>query len=752
MLYGPICHSHGITGFGNANAEVMFIGIAPGPTEIVAKKPLVGPSGQILNAILKGINYPREQVYCTNLVCWYENSPTEKEIAGCFPRLLTEIGLIKPKLIVALGRIVESVICNFGQERGEVRWHPDLETYVMGTVHPAAIVRGNTFLIHDLIRDITKIKYLTKLKPDGKESEVKFTVLVSKEQAQSVLDCLPTNKPIAMDIETDNPSYEAADYIEDKLLSIALSDGEFTYVIPADFAQGLRWPALHYTFHNGMFDAQGIYRYLGTRLPIYEDTMLMSYTLDERSGHHGLKVLAKEYCASGNYEPTTKVKRKNNFSQIPKDELYEYNAKDAAYTARLSTIFPIMQREDNVEDVYRDLLIPAANAFVPVLHRGVYVDKRRIKELFLEWAPQLVEQEKQLLEVAAGYGAPNINLNSPAQLSKLLFDKMGIPGGPSTEAKLLEPLRNGYPFIDNMLKYRRLEHLITNYLIGMQERIKRDGRLHPSVLLHGTVTGRLSYRDPALQTIPKADKLGEDFGRIRQIFSATNDDYVLVEADYRQAELWYAYYHSHDPVLLEALQIDVHRATAATVNKVAMQDVTPLMRAKAKITNFGIIYGATPPTLKAQYKDFTMDEATEYYNAFFAKYHIYADWFARTKEITTIKGELQSLTGRKRRFRIVTGPDFHRILNQAVNFPIQAAASDTTLKSFIELQPELEKLNSHVLLLVHDSILCEVHKSHLSEAIELIKATMTKTHIKGCGPVPVEIKVGPNWCDMEEVS
>lgn len=752
MIYGPKCHEHGIQGFGNSLAKVIFVGIAPGTEEIKAKRPLVGPSGQLLDAILTGIKVNRDSVYCTNLVCWYENSPTSKEIEGCFPRLLQEIGIIKPKLIVALGKIVEGILCLPNQGRGEILWHPDLECYVMSTIHPAAILRGNTFLIHNLIRDITKIKLANTLKPNGKESEVTFMMANSHSHAQTILDSYKEfNRPLAIDIETDNPSYENVDYIEDRLLSLSISDGICTYVIPAELAQGLVWPSgVQYTFHNGMFDAQGIYRYLGALLPIVEDTMLMSYTLDERSGFHGLKPLSKEYLASGAYEPSTKAKRKNNFSEIPKAELYEYNAKDAAYTARLASIFIPMQQEDNVTDVYRNLLIPAANAFVPVLHRGVYVDKKRLRDLFMEWAPKLVAQEESLKEVATKYGRPNINFNSPQQVSDLLYNCMKLPGGPSTDAKTLEPLRKTNKFVDSMLEYRRLEHLITNYLIGMQDRIKRDGRLHPNVLLHGTVTGRLSYRDPALQTIPKADKLGDDYGRIRQIFSATSDEYILVEADYRQAEMWYAYYHSKDSALLDALQTDVHRSTAAFVNKVAPNEVTPLQRAKAKITNFGIIYGATPGTLASQYKDFTIEEAAVYHRAFFEKYYTYGMWFNRTKEQALHDGELTSLTGRKRRFRIASGPEANHILNQAVNFPIQAAASDTTLKSFIELQSLLAEYDSYILILVHDSILFEVNKKYLDKVVPLIERVMTKTHIPGCGPIPVEIKTGPNWYDMTE--
>jgi DNA polymerase-1 len=290
--------------------------------------------------------------------------------------------------------------------------------------------------------------------------------------------------------------------------------------------------------------------------------MLMSYALDERQGVHKLKQLAKEYCAAPDYEAEI-AKVKKHMLDVPQDILYKYNAADACYTARLAQALWPMLVADNVTDVYRNLLIPAANAFKEIQYRGVHISKDTVYKLGAEWTERWVKDEEELVADAASYGFKNkagrINTNSPKQLSELLFGILHLPGGPSTRKEVLETLVDEHPYVSKLMAFRRLDHMLSSYIVGVEDDIKDDSRVHANVLLHGTETGRLSYRKPPLQTIPKVEAVGEDLGRVREIFTPTSSNYIIVEADYSKSEIWGAYCHSKDPqMLIDLLSGDYH--------------------------------------------------------------------------------------------------------------------------------------------------------------------------------------------------
>lgn len=742
MEYGPKCHSGGIRGYGNPDSKVVLLGIAPGRHEVEQGKPFVGKSGIAVNNMLSAVGWSREDVYCTNLICWWNDSPSDVEISACAPRLREELEWLKPKLVITLGKLVTESFTSltFGIHRGIASLKDNY--YVLPTYHPASAYY-NPFTVNDIVRDLRKIPVI--LSWNGTEQECDYEVVRTAPRAQEVLYNLP-DIPIAVDIETSNKDVELIDVFVDRLLCMSLSDGNKTWVFTRDACTGLDWPERHWIFHNAMFDTQGIKKYLNVALTAHDDTMLMSYIVDERSGYHKLKSLAREYCNSGFYEEN--IDRKN-LDNVNETDLHLYNARDAMYTARLYPVLNKFVHDEHVEKPYTTLLMPAANAFSDIQLRGVAVDRMTVSELAVEWIPILLERDQELVEYAKKLGfEKDINTNSPKQLSHLLFDIVGLKGGPSTAKEVLETL--DHPFVDKLQEYRKLHQIITHYIAPFPEFIREDGRVHANVLLHGTVTGRTAYRNPPLQTIPNVANAGE-YAKFRRIFVATDDKYVIAEADYSRAEIYGAYICSGDPNLLDdLLSGDYHRRVASVVFHVPEDQVTSKQRLDAKAVTFGIMYNLKANSLAKDIKC-TPKEAQELIDSWFARYPLYRKWWENIKKEAVRSSEIVSLTGRKRRFGMVSGDMAYRMINQAVNFPIQSLIGDYKLDSLIQLHSVLGWFDSYVLFDVHDELVFELSKDQLGNTIPIIKRIMEEPKFGTGVGIPIEMKLGPNWYDVKEI-
>jgi DNA polymerase-1 len=492
----------------------------------------------------------------------------------------------------------------------------------------------------------------------------------------------------------------------------------------------------------------------------------MSYSVDERPGYHGLKGLAREYLGAGFWEADRK-KTKGSLSQLPKDVLYKYNAHDAAYTAMLVGVFKPWQLREQTRKVYEDIMIPAVNVFKEVQYHGCKVDKKRLGQFAREWGKWYFELEQELIDMARFYGWPadrDINLESTQQVAKFIYDILSLPmqpgkrgkggqtvGARSTSQETLEALSGAHPFIDKLLEFRHVAHQFSVYVVGLDRNLKNDGRAHATVRLHGTVTGRLAYTDPPLQTIPRPYKFEDTFGLLRQLFIPTDpDNMVIIEADYGKAEIWCAYNYSQDPQLIaDLLSGDYHSTVAADVLGKPYNQVTKRDRRDMKLITFGVMYGREAASLSDGIQQ-TKEKAQDYIDGFFRRNSQYASYIEQTVREATTKGELVSTFGRKRRFMFIGGSWDYRSTKQAVNYPIQSTTSDCTLSSFIELHEPLKAIGAHLLFTVHDSIILEAPKSRVEEACRLLHDVMTKERYPGLVRIPVELKVGPNWWAAKE--
>lgn len=750
---------------GNPQYGVMVIGVAPGKDEMKFGRPMIGPNGKLFDQLTSACGFPREKMYVTNMACTYIDGKIKKDhMHPCFQRVEQEIRTLKPHLIVLLG----SEVCQYWtgktimQARGAVLWAEKYKCYVMPMLQPAALFhddasKGNaqTDRIsnagYDLVRDLRKIPDIMTWPKDGSKGHVPYEVIKDGDHAQQVLDGLRRDCPVAIDIETGYYLVDVIDVALDDIACLAISDGTNTWVGEADHFRKVAWPLdVKWTPHYSQYDMAMIHKEYGVWLPIAEDTLLMSYTCDERPRYHSLKPLAREFEGAGFYEE----KRSASL-----EELMAYNAKDAAYTARLAQgKLRTWQEEEGTRAVYERLLIPAVNVFKEVKARGARVDQHLLRELEREWGDERDQEMQRIQEMAyeAGWPDNTINLGSWQQLSKLLYGVIGLPGGPSTKKEVLEELQGQHPFIDALLEYRHLEHNYGIYVKGWVEHIKTHeighGRVHPDINLHGTATGRRSYGNPAVQTIPRPSNQANKYGRLRQAIIPTSDDYEIAYADYSRAEIFTAYGYSRDPVMWEALQKDYHLETAVNVMRkdrarmMADDNYREEMRRIAKIVTFGIFYGMEAFSL-SKTAEITVNEAQAYINGFFKSNAMYAKWYQQTLRTLMETGEISSLTGRKRRF-VLLQPN-PRVLKQGVNFPIQSTAGDVTLNAVIKLHHLLKPLDSYILFDVHDAIVFEIAKRHRYEAMRLIKETMEAPPFPDLDPdfpcIPTEAYIGQSW-------
>jgi DNA polymerase-1 len=394
---------------------------------------------------------------------------------------------------------------------------------------------------------------------------------------------------------------------------------------------------------------------------------------------------------------------------------------------------------------------------VPVLVRmernGVALDVDLLRHMSQSLGKQLVDLEQEIY----GYTGHKFNINSPQQLSGVLFAELKLPGakktktGYSTDASTLEGLREAYPIVKLVLEYRQLSKLKSTYIDALPALINpATRRVHTSFNQTVTATGRLSSSEPNLQNIPIRGELGR---QIRQAFIA-EPPWFLLSADYSQIDLRVLAHLSQDLRLLTAFRQDedIHAATASGVFGVNMAEVTPEMRRTAKVVNFGIIYGMSGYGLE-QATELSREKAAQFIASYFQRYPGVKDYLERTKQQARESGFVQTLLGRRRYI-----PDLHSSNRQvreaaermAINMPVQGTSADIIKVAMINLQREMDKhgLKSKMILQVHDELLLEVPPEELAQMTGLTAKTMSQA-MELSVPLKVEAKVGRNWGDME---
>ncbi|WP_274371064.1 DNA polymerase I [Morganella morganii] len=505
---------------------------------------------------------------------------------------------------------------------------------------------------------------------------------------------------------------------------------------------------------NLKFD-RGIMENYGVELRgIAFDTMLESYVLNSVAGRHDMDSLADRHL---NYKTTTfediagKGKKQLTFNQIPLEEAANYAAEDADITLLLhQALYPQLEAEKSLLHVYQDIEMP----LVPVLSRmertGVLIDANVLAAQSVELTARLDELEKQAFAIAG----EEFNLSSPKQLQTILFEKLNLPvvkktpgGAPSTNEEVLEELADNHELPRVILEHRSLSKLKTTYTDKLPLMVDpKTRRVHTSYHQAVTATGRLSSRDPNLQNIPVRTDEGR---RIRQAFIA-REGYCIMAADYSQIELRIMAHLSQDKGLLKAFAEgkDIHRATAAEVFGVPLDDVTADQRRSAKAINFGLIYGMSAFGLARQL-GIPRGEAQRYMDLYFERYPGVLDYMAGTREHAAEKGYVETLEGRRLWLPEINSRNGMRrkaAEREAINAPMQGTAADIIKKAMIAVDDWLQKENIDALMImqVHDELVFEVRKEQQAEMAEKIRGLM-EAAMKLDVPLKVEAGVGANW-------
>ena len=483
---------------------------------------------------------------------------------------------------------------------------------------------------------------------------------------------------------------------------------------------------------------------------IAHDTLLQSYVLEAHL-RHDMDTLAARHLGETTIkfeEVCGKGANQIGFDQVDIGTATAYAAEDADITRRLhQAMYPAIQREPGLARVYREIELPLLPILARMERTGVKIDADLLRAHSVTLGREMLEIEGK---VHAAAGQP-FNLNSPKQLGEILFGQLGLkpkkktPGGvPSTNEDALQELALDHPLPKLILEYRSLAKLKSTYTDKLPTMVNpATGRVHTTYSQAVAVTGRLSSSDPNLQNIPVRSLEGR---KIREAFIA-EPGCVIVSADYSQIELRIMAHLSNDAGMLHAFAIeaDIHRATAAEVQGVELEAVTPDMRRMAKAVNFGLIYGMSEFGLASQL-NVERVVARAYIDRYFARYPGVALYMARTREQAKTYGYVETLFGRR-----LYLPDIHGSRRQgaeraAINAPMQGTAADLIKLAMIAVQGWLDEagLKSRLIMQVHDELVLEVPQDEL-ESIRVGLPEKMAGVAELAVPLKAEVGVGPNW-------
>lgn len=484
------------------------------------------------------------------------------------------------------------------------------------------------------------------------------------------------------------------------------------------------------------------------------DTMLESYVLNSVAGRHDMDSLAERHLNHKTIsfeEIAGKGKKQLTFNQIPLEEAAKYAAEDADITLLLhKAMWPQLEQVAALKHVFSEIEMP----LVPVLSRmertGVLIDANVLAKQSQEITQRLSEIEKMAFEIAG----EEFNLSSPKQLQVILFEKLNLPiikktpgGAASTNEEVLEELAIEHELPRVILEHRGLSKLKTTYTdklpLMMDEKTKR---VHTSYHQAVTATGRLSSRDPNLQNIPVRNEEGR---RIRQAFIA-RPGYRIMAADYSQIELRIMAHLSQDEGLLKAFAEgkDIHRATAAEVFGILLDNVTTEQRRSAKAINFGLIYGMSAFGLARQL-NIPRGEAQRYMDLYFERYPGVLDYMERTRKHAAEMGYVETLEGRRLYLPEINSRNGMRRKaseREAINAPMQGTAADIIKKAMITVDAWLqtENVDAIMIMQVHDELVFEVKESELVRVEQKVRELM-ESSMQLDVPLNVDVGVGANW-------
>jgi len=594
---------------------------------------------------------------------------------------------------------------------------------------------------------------------------------------QQLLDLLAGAELVAVDTETTSLATHDAELVG---ISIAIKPGEAFYIplghrtvdllepkpvqLPKDAVLSALKPMLENAKqkkcgHNLKYDKQ-VFRRAGIDLAgIAADSMLLAYCLYPGKYAPKMDAVAEDYldyhCISY-AEVAGKGARHIGFDAVPLQAATPYACEDADIALRLTTYLQDRLNEEKRLDRHDSIELPLSLVLADMEWHGVRIDGHQLAVLS-EGFGKRIRQLEDKIHKAAGM---EFNIQSPKQLGVLLFETLGIKGGKKTKSgqwatgqSELEKIAEEHEVPRLILETRALAKLKSTYTDALQKLVHpQTGRVHTSYNQAITTTGRLSSTDPNLQNIPIRSSEGRE---IRKAFIA-EEGHILLAADYSQIELRLMAHFSEDPTLCEAFLQgeDIHAATAATVNGVALADVSGEMRRQAKVINFGILYGMSAFGLAKQL-DMDRKQAQTFIDTYFDKYRQIRGFMDNTLEQARAAGFVETLLGHRVYVPdILAGNGMHRAYAErtAINAPLQGSAADIIKVAMIELHRRLkqEAPDAHIILQVHDELVVEVPEKIADQVSAIMRETM-ESAVKLKVPLIVDIGSGPSWFEAHKL-
>ena len=462
------------------------------------------------------------------------------------------------------------------------------------------------------------------------------------------------------------------------------------------------------------------------------DCELAAYLIDSSKGEYTLLSLINNY-----------------LSKFPNVKAGEEDLVGISFMKELTLVLKKKIEEEKMERLMYDIELPLETVLSSMESIGFKVNKNILDELSIKFKRELEETQKEIFELAD----EEFNINSPKQLGKILFEKLDLPvikktkTGYSTNAEVLEKLKDKHPIIEKITYFRQLSKIYSTYVEGLKAVIDTDGSIHSTFNQTVTTTGRLSSTEPNLQNIPIKYEMGRE---IRKVFIPKEEGDLLISADYSQIELRVLAHISGDENMIDAFNhhSDIHTKTASEVFKVPVEEVTPLMRSRAKAVNFGIVYGIGDFSL-SQDLNISRKEAKEYMDIYFERYPKIKEYISKVIEEAKTKGYVLTMLNRRRYIPEANASNkIVKALGErlAMNAPIQGTAADIIKLAMVNVYNKLKELNlnSKLILQVHDELIINVVKGELDIVKKILKEEMENT-IKLSVPLDVDVNVGEDW-------
>lgn len=600
-------------------------------------------------------------------------------------------------------------------------------------------------------------------------TDCQYDIVLNETQFTQWLDKLSQSDAFAFDTETTSVDYMKAELVG---LSFAVEVGKAAYVplthdyvgapeqLDRDWVLAQLKPLLESITikkigQNLKYDANVLSQY-GVKIQgVAFDTMIESYCYNSVATRHNMDALAQKYLGykTVSFEDIAgKGAKQLTFNQIEIEKAGHYAAEDADITLRLhQAIFPALKQLPEQLSVFESIEMPLLPVLAQMEKTGVLIDSD-----VLDRQSQEIGQRLDELEIEAhNLAGKSFNLSSPKQLQEILFEELKIPvikktpkGAPSTAEEVLQELALDYPLPKVILENRGLSKLKSTYTDKLPLMVsKKTGRVHTSYHQAVTATGRLSSTDPNLQNIPIRSEQGR---KIRQAFIAPNH-YKIVAIDYSQIELRIMAHLSNDKGLVSAFSEgkDIHKATAAEIFSVALDDVTTDQRRSAKAINFGLIYGMSAFGLAKQL-NIGRQQAQEYQDKYFQRYPGVLTYMEDTRQQASEQGFVETLFGRRLYLPEIKSKNGMRrkaAERAAINAPMQGTAADIIKKAMLAVSAWLTEQNDErvkMTMQVHDELIFEIHQDIVESTTAKLVDLMNNA-VELSVPLIAEAGIGDNW-------